>query len=159
MDIFDLSAKITLDSSEFEKGVKEASGSMEGLSAKAVALGNAVYDIGKKAVSAFGSLSKAAVDNFAQYEQLVGGVETLFGKSSSQLEDYANAAFKTANMSANKYMETATNFAASLVSGLGGDTDAAVEYADMAITDMADNANKMGTAIESIQNALTFRAA
>lgn len=153
MDIFDLSAKITLDSSEFEKGVNDASGAMDGLSAKAVAIGNALYDIGKSAVTAFGELSRKAVDSYADYEQLVGGIDTLFKESSGQLQEYAEMAFETAGLSANKYMETATSFAASLVSGLGGDTAAAVEYANMAITDMADNANKMGTAVESIQNA------
>lgn len=153
MDIFDLSAKITLDSSEFEKGVRNAENGMDGLSVKAVALGNAIYDIGKEAVSAFGKLSKSALDGFADYQQLVGGIDTLFKESSEQLQAYADMAFKTAGLSANKYMETATSFAASLVSGLGGDTAAAVEYANMAITDMSDNANKMGSNIESIQNA------
>lgn len=93
------------------------------------------------------------VDSYADYEQLIGGVETLFKGDAKALVNYANNAYKTAGLSANAYMETATGFAASLVSSLGGDTRKAVEMADMAITDMADNANKMGSDIQSIQNA------
>ena len=93
------------------------------------------------------------VDSYADYEQLIGGVETLFKQNADTLVDRANNAYKTAGLSANAYMETATGFAASLVSSLGGDTRKAVEMADMAITDMADNANKMGSDIQSIQNA------
>ena len=93
------------------------------------------------------------VDSYADYEQLIGGVETLFKGDAKALVNYANNAYKTAGLSANAYMETATGFAASLVSSLGGDTRKAVDLADMAITDMADNANKMGSDIQSIQNA------
>ena len=93
------------------------------------------------------------VDSYADDEQLIGGVETLFKGDAKTLVNYANNAYKTAGLSANAYMETATGFAASLVSSLGGDTRKAVEMADMAITDMADNANKMGSDIQSIQNA------
>ncbi len=93
------------------------------------------------------------VDSYADYEQLIGGVETLFKGDAKTLVNYANNAYKTAGLSANAYMETATGFAASLVSSLGGDTKKAVEMADMAITDMADNANKMGSDIQSIQDA------
>lgn len=93
------------------------------------------------------------VDSYADYEQLIGGVETLFKSSSKKLVKYAKSAYKTAGLSANDYMETATGFAASLVSSLGGDTEKAVELVDVAITDMADNANKMGSDIKSIQNA------
>ena len=93
------------------------------------------------------------VDSYADYEQLIGGVETLFKGSSKKLVKYAKSAYKTAGLSANNYMKTATGFAASLVSSLGGDTEKAVELVDMAITDMADNANKMGSDIKSIQNA------
>lgn len=93
------------------------------------------------------------VDSYADYEQLIGGVETLFKGSSKKLVKYAKSAYKTAGLSANNYMETATGFAASLVNSLGGDTEKAVELVDVAITDMADNANKMGSDIKSIQNA------
>ena len=98
-------------------------------------------------------LTKTAVGNYAEYEQLVGGVETLFKDSSGKLIQYAEGAYKTAGLSANDYMSTATSFAASLIQGLGGDTAKAVEITNLAITDMSDNANKMGTDMESIQNA------
>lgn len=98
-------------------------------------------------------VTKVAVGNYAEYEQLVGGVETLFKDSSGKLIDYAENAYKTAGMSSNEYMDTATSFAASLIQGLGGDTAKAVEITNLAITDMSDNANKMGTDISSIQDA------
>lgn len=105
------------------------------------------------AAAAAVSLGKAVVEAYGEYEQLVGGIDTLFKDSSASLQEYANNAYKTAGMSANDYMSTVTSFSASLISSLGGDTEAAVKYADMAITDMADNANKMGTDIGLIQNA------
>lgn len=89
-------------------------------------------------------VTKSAVGHYAEYEQLVGGVETLFKDSSGKLIDYAEKAYKTAGMSSNQYMNTATSFAASLIQGLGGDTAKAVELTNLAITDMSDNANKMG---------------
>lgn len=98
-------------------------------------------------------VTKSAVGHYAEYEQLVGGVETLFKDSSGKLIDYAEKAYKTAGMSSNQYMDTATSFAASLIQGLGGDTAKAVELTNLAITDMSDNANKMGTDITSIQDA------
>lgn len=100
-----------------------------------------------------GELTVKAVGNYADYEQLVGGVETLFKDSSDELLGYAENAYKTAGLSANNYMETATSFAASLIQGLGGDTAKALKLTDLAITDMSDNANKMGTDIASIQEA------
>lgn len=105
-------------------------------------LGGAVINVGKQAVA-----------SYAEYEQLVGGVETLFKDSADIVQDYAAKAYKTAGISANRYMEQATSFSASLLQGLGGDTKKAAEIADMAIVDMSDNANKMGTSIEMIQNA------
>lgn len=98
-------------------------------------------------------VTKSAVGHYVEYEQLVGGVETLFKDSSGKLIDYAEKAYKTAGMSSNQYMNTATSFAASLIQGLGGDTAKAVELTNLAITDMSDNANKMGTDIGSIQDA------
>lgn len=105
------------------------------------------------AAAAAVSLGKAVVEAYGEYEQLVGGIDTLFKDSSAMMQEYANNAYKTAGMSANDYMSTVTSFSASLIQSLGGDTEAAVKYADMAITDMADNANKMGTDIGLIQNA------
>lgn len=99
------------------------------------------------------SITKKAVESYAQYEQLVGGVETLFKDSAKTVQKYAANAYKTAGMSANQYMETVTSFSASLLQSLSGDTEKAAEVADMALTDMADNANKMGTAMESIEAA------
>ena len=105
------------------------------------------------AAAAAVSLGKAVVEAYGEYEQLVGGIDTLFKDSSAMMQEYASNAYKTAGMSANDYMSTVTSFSASLIQSLGGDTEAAVKYADMAITDMADNANKMGTDIGLIQNA------
>lgn len=185
MNVFDLYAKIALDSSEYDKKLDDSK-----------AKGSQFADVMKKGFSAVGkaaaaglgaavtgvtALTKAAVENYAEYEQLVGGVETLFGAGGRSLAEYAdntgktisaatneyqrlmdaqqdvmdNAAnaYKTAGMSANEYMSTVTSISAALIQGLDGDTVAAAEKADMAITDMADNANKMGTSVEMIQNA------
>lgn len=99
------------------------------------------------------ALGKSSISAYADYEQLVGGVETLFKDSAGIVQGYAENAYKTAGLSANEYMETVTSFSASLLQSLDGDTAAAAEKADLAITDMSDNANKMGTSMESIQNA------
>lgn len=128
--------------SKFEKLGSVLKGIGAAIGAVVVAAGAAAVKLGKEVISAY-----------ADYEQLVGGVDTLFKESSGKLQEYAANAYKTAGMSANDYMETVTSFSASLISSLGGDTEKAVEYADMAITDMADNANKMGTDMEAIQNA------
>ena len=105
-------------------------------------LGTKLVDVGKQAYSAY-----------SEYEQLTGGVETLFKDSSDIVMKYAKDAYKTAGMSANEYMSTVTSFSASLLQGLGGDTEKASHIANKAITDMSDNANKMGTSMEMIQNA------
>lgn len=124
------------------------------------AAGKAALEIGKISLAAVGAasaavaaVSKAAIDSYANYEQLVGGVETLFGDSADVVKGYAEEAFSTVGMSCNAYMETVTGFAASLVSSLGGDTATAAQKANTAVADMADNANKMGTDMQSIQNA------
>ena len=109
----------------------------------------AQLELGKKLVETIA----ASVGGYADYEQLVGGVETLFKDSSETVQKYAANAYKTAGLSANAYMETVTSFSASLLQSLGGDTEKAAKYADMAITDMSDNANKMGTDMTMIQNA------
>lgn len=105
------------------------------------------------AAGAMAALVKSAVENYGEYEQLVGGVETLFKNSADTVQEYANNAYKTAGLSANEYMETVTGFSASLLQSMGNDTQAAAEKANRAITDMSDNANKMGTDMKSIQNA------
>nr|DAP51577.1 MAG TPA: tail tape measure protein [Caudoviricetes sp.] len=107
----------------------------------------------KEAGAALIDLGKQSIQGFAEQEQLIGGVDTLFKENSKQVQQYANEAYKTAGLSANEYMETVTSFSASLLQSLGGDTKAAAEKADQAITDMSDNANKMGTDMQSIQNA------
>ena len=149
MNLFELFIKIGVDD--------QASSKLSDLSSK---LGNGLKTAAKIGTAAVGAaaagitaLTTAAVNNYAEYEQLVGGVETLFKTSSGRVMEYAENAYKTAGLSANAYMETVTSFSASLLQSLGDDTEAAVKYADMAITDMSDNANKMGTSMEMIQNA------
>jgi len=105
-------------------------------------LGSAMLDIGKQ-----------AIQSYADYEQLVGGVETLFKDSSQKVQEYANNSYKTAGLSANEYMETVTSFSASLLQSLNGDTEKSADVANMAIIDMSDNANKMGTSMSMIQSA------
>lgn len=107
----------------------------------------------KEAAAALVDLGKQSIQGFAEQEQLIGGVDTLFKESSAQVQQYANEAYKTAGLSANQYMETVTSFSASLLQSLGGDTAAAAQKADQAITDMSDNANKLGTDMASIQDA------
>lgn len=99
------------------------------------------------------SVKKQAIESYASYEQLVGGVDTLFKNSSQTVQKYANEAYKTAGLSANQYMEQVTSFSASLIQSLGGDTKKAAEYGNRAIIDMSDNANKMGTDMTMLQNA------
>ena len=140
----------TVDNSGAEKDIKSLSrkiGSMAKTSATAVA-GMVVT-----ATTAVATLAGLSVKQYAEYEQLTGGVETLFKNSSDKVMEYANNAYKAAGMSANEYMNTITGFAASLLQGLGGDTEKAAKIGNMAVEDMADNANKMGTSIELIQNA------
>lgn len=124
---------------------------------KLKSLGNSATNIMKvtaagaaTAASAVAALGAAAVNAYADYEQLVGGVKTLFKESEAAVLEYANNAYISAGMSANKYMETVTSFSASLLQGLGNDTQAAADMGDMAVRDMADNANKMGTSMETI---------
>lgn len=107
----------------------------------------------KEAGAALVDMGKQSIQGFKAQEQLIGGVDTLFKESSAQVQQYANEAYKTAGLSANQYMETVTSFSASLLQSMGGDTQAAAEKANRAITDMSDNANKLGTDMTSIQNA------
>lgn len=123
-------------------------------------IGSAVNTAVKASAAAVGAasagvaaLGTACINAYADYEQLAGGVETLFKDSAETIHSYADNAYKTAGLSANEYMETVTSFSASLLQSLDGDTEKAAAAADLAITDMADNANKMGTAMESIQYA------
>lgn len=157
MNLFELFVKIGADTTEANKGIDEVGQKTSGLGEK---LKSGLATAGKVAVagvaagaSAIGALGTKAVAAYADYEQLMGGVETLFKDSQDQVMDYANNAYKTAGLSANEYMETVTSFSASLLQSLDGDTSAAADKANLAITDMSDNANKMGTDMASIQNA------
>lgn len=166
MDVFNLYAKLSLNTDDYEKGVEKAKGGASSLMDvfSGTLLGNVVSDglrtvangiteIGKTAANMAVSIGKASLDSYADYEQLVGGVETLYKDSAGIIENYAKDAYKNVGLSANDYMETSTSFAAALVSSLGGDTEKAAEMANTAISDMSDNANKMGTNISSIQDA------
>lgn len=116
-----------------------------------------VKDVAKKSAAMIGgaisTIVGGAVKCFSDYEQLAGGVDKLFGNASASVKKSAQDAFQTAGMSANQYMDTVTNFSASLISGLGGDTAKAAKVADVAIRDMADNANTFGTSMSEIEYA------
>lgn len=171
MDVYDLYAKLCLDSSEYEKGLKDAKSSASGLTGLFGKVGSAASTVGKgiftvvtnvAAVSvaatsageaAVSALTTLAVNSYAAYEQLVGGVETLYKDSAAKVQQYAADAYKTSGMTANEYMTTATSYAAALVSSLGGDTERAAELSNMAVSDMADNWNKFGSSADSVQDA------
>lgn len=192
MELFSLFGKIGIKNQEANKAIDETTGKAEGAHGK---IGKAFSGVGNLAVkagkaigvglaagaAAFSAVSVAAVKNYAEYEQLVGGVETLFGTGGKSLEEYAQSvgksvedaseefnklqsaqgavmehsrnSFKETGLSANAYMETITSFSASLIQSLGGDTQKAAEVGHKAVVDMSDNANKMGTNIQDIQNA------
>ena len=149
MNLFELFVKIGVDDQASDK-ISSLSSKLGGGLATAAKVGAAAVSAAGTAIVAIG---KQAIEQYAEYEQLVGGVETLFKQSADTVMGYAENAYKTAGLSANEYMSTVTSFSASLLQSLGGDTEAAAKYADMAVTDMSDNANKMGTSMEMIQNA------
>ena len=178
MDLFKLLGTIAIDNTNANKALDETSGKAKGVSKD---FGDA-SDIGEKSGGKFGQamakmgsaavkvakvvgtgmiaaggavagLVTKSVQAYADYEQLVGGVETLFKDSAGKVMEYAEKAYETAGLSANAYMETVTSFSASLLQSLGGNTKKAAQYADRAIIDMSDNANKMGTSMDMIQNA------
>lgn len=155
LNLFELFARIILDTSDYDDNLDEASRNTESFADKLKTGLTTAAKVGAAALGAaatgVAALTKASVDQYAEYEQLVGGVDTLFKEASNTIQQYASNAYKTAGVSANTYMEQATAFSASLIQSLGGDTQAAAEYANQAIMDMSDNANKMGTDIESIQ--------
>lgn len=157
MDLFELQARLKLDDSSFNKGIENATNAGErlknGLSAASVAMGNIAADMIRKGVSAINGVVRSAVDGYANYQQLIGGVETLFKTSAGKVAQYAKDSYKTTGLSANNYLETVTSFSASLMQGLGDDVSKAADLANLAVTDMADNANKMGTDMGSIQHA------
>lgn len=193
---------MNLNASGFARGIKSVIGSvknmnesmkdatnsaskmssvMKGIGSSAIKVGKGLAVAGAAAATAVTALVSKSVGAFADYEQLTGGVETLFGAGGRSVEEYAqsvgksvsdiqgkydslmsaqnvvlenaNKAYMTAGMSANEYMDTVSGFSASLISSLGGDTNKAADYANSALVDMSDNANKMGTDMESIKNA------
>ena len=147
---------------DLEHGVDDVGDAMDNAGQKTLSLGdilkanllsNAIMAGIKAVASGIKSLVSGAIEGYGEYEQLVGGVETLFGGSADTVIKNAENAYKTAGLSANSYMETVTSFSASLLQSMGNDTEAAAKKADQALTDMSDNANKMGTDMQSIQNA------
>lgn len=164
MEVFKILGRIAVSNEDANEKIEETGDKAEKTSSK---MGSVFGNIGKFALKAakvavvattavatgIAGITAKAVSEYADYEQLVGGVETLFKDSSDKVVLYANNAYKTAGLSANDYMDTVTSFSASLLQGLGGDTEKAAETANLAITDMSDNANKMGTDMASIQNA------
>lgn len=149
MNLLDLAVKITCDDqasggvNKIGDGIKNTLGTAAKVGGAAIAaLGTATVAIGK-----------TALDAYSNYEQLVGGIDTLFKSSSAKMQQYAANAYQTAGVSANRYMEISTSFAAALIDSLGGNTEAAADMANTAITDMSDNANKMGTSLETVQEA------
>ena len=164
MELFRLFGTIAINNQEANDAINETtdtaekshpriSTAFEKIGSAAVKVGSVIATGLAAGTAAIGSIVKDAVGNYAEYEQLVGGVETLFKDSGAAVLEYASKAYTTAGLSANEYMETVTSFSASLLQGLGGDTDKAAEIANRAITDMSDNANKMGTDMSLIQNA------
>ena len=141
---------LNFDTKINEQGFNQGISKLRGLASKGMAVVGAAAAAG---VAAFGMISKASLDSVASLEQNLGGVETLFKDSADTVIENAKRAYKTAGMSANDYMSNVTSFAASLLQSLGGDTQKAADIADVAMQDMSDNANKMGTSMELIQNA------
>ena len=157
MNLYELCVKIGADVTDVNKGIDETGKKTSDLGEK---IKSGLATVGKAAVvgvtaaaTAIGTIGTKAIQAYADYEQLVGGVETLFKDSQDKVMEYANNAYKTAGLSANEYMETVTSFSASLLQSLDGDTSAAAEKANLALTDMSDNANKMGSDMTLIQNA------
>lgn len=164
MDLFDLVATITLDTSQYEKKMGEAEGKAKkaasessgkwakfGKAAKVAGVATAAA-VGA-AAAGIGALTKKSVEAYAEYEQLVGGVKKLYGESADELMKYANEGYKTAGMSANKYMDLATSFSAALINSLEGDTSKAAKQTDVAMRAISDNFNTFGGDISNIQNA------
>lgn len=157
MNLLELFVKLGIDDSEYKKGIADAEtdatskgskiASALGVAGKAVAAGVAV------ATGAIAALTKQSVAAYAEQEQLIGGIETLFGSSAKRVLEDASNAFMSAGMSMNQYMETSIQSAAALINSLGGDQAKAAELMNMSIVDMSDNVNKMGTSMEAVQNA------
>ena len=157
MNVFDLVAKISIDSSEYDRGLDSAAGKTKGFGSKVGGLLGGVAKVGVASLAAVSgavvAMAKGAVSSYASYEQLVGGVDKLYGDASGKLQQYADKAFMTAGMSANQYMETATSFSAALINSLGGNTQKATDMTDVAMRAMSDNVNVFGSSMDSVQHA------
>lgn len=153
MNLLDLMVKIGVD----DKASSQMEGVSSGMIAKATAMGNAIYDITKTAISkgyeTVSGLVSGAIKGYGQYEQLIGGVDKLYGDASEKIQQYAQQAVRTSGMSANQYMETATSFSAALINSLGNDYDKAADMTDVAMRAIADNVDTFGSDMESVMNA------
>lgn len=154
MNLLDLIVKIGVD----DQASSKVEGITSGAIAKGVAMGNAMWDVTKQVAGAVAGAAKSvvggAVEAYSTYEQMVGGVDKLFGDASGKLQQYAAQAYQTSGMSANQYMEQATSFSAALINSLGGDTAKAADMADVAMRAMSDNVNVFGSNAEDVQNAI-----
>lgn len=155
--VFDLVAKISIDTTTYKQNLEDAGKTTKSLAQdlqnglkKAAKVGAAAMGVASAAV---GALAKTAISNYADFEQLVGGVKKLYGAASKTIQNYAQQAYKTSGLSANEYMKLATGFSATLINSLNGDTQKAAEITDIAMRAMSDNVNTFGTDIESVQNA------
>lgn len=157
LDVFNLHAKIDLDTREYTDGISKAKGMMSSLGGAVKTSLTAVASMSATAVagaaSGVAALTKSAVSAYGEYEQLVGGVDKLYGEASQKLQDYAADAYKTSGLSANEYMSQATSFSAALINSLDGDTARAAELTDVAMRAISDNFNTFGSDIQSVQNA------
>lgn len=157
LDLATLSINIVADSSqaqrEMDNVAKKSDGIGKSLKKGLAAAGKAAVAGVAAGSAAYAKLGKDAVSGYADYEQYVGGIETLYGENADMMLKYADEAYMATGQSANEYLDNVIGFSASMMQGLDGDTEAAAERSNMAMVDMADNANKMGTSMESLQNA------
>ena len=156
-NVMELFAKIGLDQKEFDSGLDSAKGKLSSFGSALGSVGTTALKVTGAAIAGAATgviaLTKSAYSAYSEYQQLSGGIETLFKDSSDQMMEYAEKAYKTAGISKNEYMNIAIESSAAMINSLGGDTEKAAELTDMAIRDMSDNMNKMGTSMESLQNA------
>ena len=154
MNLLDLMVRIGVD----DQASSKVEGITSGTIARGVAMGNAMWDVTKQVAGAVAGAAKSvvggAVEAYSTYEQMVGGVDKLFGDASGKLQQYAAQAYQTSGMSANQYMEQATSFSAALINSLGGDTARAADMADVAMRATSDNVNVFGSNAEDVQNAI-----
>lgn len=155
--VFEIFAKLGLDSSDFDKGLNDAKSTLSNMGSAVGSGLRTVAKIGTAAVASasagIAALGTMAVKGYADYEQLTGGVETLYKDSYDKIAQYAQDAYKTAGMAANEYMDMSIKTGAAMIASVGGDTEKAADLMNTSITDMADNVNKMGTNMEDVQNA------